>query len=515
MHSKHKVLISLLCASMLALSSCAGNSMPITESEPLYTLPPAFISYVPPIGDAALEYDKPATLYLPRHDGTRLAAVTSKVSFSPGRPSAESLLRALLSYPGDGVVSSIGGSVKLSMYGVSPVEVSRDVATVNLSGSALQLSRKALYNVCQAITNTITELPEISYVNVLVADKPVGIDVSNTLPMGTFSRSVGTDINAVYEQLFSNRVQPDEEASDKRLSANATLYFPIAKTGGMVSEVRTCSFSSMATADMVVSLLQELALGPQQDIDSPALPLLADLLTIAPTINHSEAAGGEIISLTFAHNLDGMLTGYGLTRAQSMASMCYTLCTFFPSVAGIKVQIGSSAIESITPADGSELEMTFDHGIQQRSNFATMLYDYCTLYFANSTFSKLTKTMRPIAYYQQHNPRTLLVELAKGPMSYDSVADLTAVMPSGKLQDSDILGLSISGNTLIANFSALFQDIGTDMTAEQERFLAYAIVNTLCADEQIKNVCIFVNNKQFDGFTGEIYWRGLFFPMLN
>ena len=88
-------------------------------------------------------------------------------------------------------------------------------------------------------------------------------------------------------------------------------------------------------------------------------------------------------------------------------------------------------------------------------------------------------------------------------------------MPSGKLQDSDILGLSISGNTLIANFSALFQDIGTDMTAEQERFLAYAIVNTLCADEQIKNVCIFVNNKQFDGFTGEIYWRGLFFPMLN
>lgn len=515
MRSKHLALLSLLLTACIMLCSCTNNGIPVTDSHPLYTLPPAFVSYVPPIGDAALEYTKTATLYLPRHDGTRYAATITKVPFSPTRPNAESLMLSLLNYPGDGLVSAIGGSVKLSLYGVSPVEVSNDVATVNLSASALQLSRKELYAVCQAITNTLTELPEISYVNLLVADKPVGIDTGNTLPMGTFSRNVSSDINAVYEQLYSNRVGPNDRASDKRLSTNVTLYFPLTGVQGIVSEVRSCSFTSLETSDMVVKLLRELGKGPAQDIQSPTLPLLADLLIDTPIISHSDIAGGELISLTFAHNLDDMLTGYGLTRAQSMASICYTLCTFFPNVAGIKVQIGSANVDSAVFAGETESSITFDNNIQTRSNFATALYDYMTLYLTNSTTGQLEQTLRPIPYYHKNNPRTLLVELAKGPKSCDSADNLAAVMPTNSISDSDILGLSISGNTLIINFASLFSGIGADMDVNQERLLAYAIVNTLCANEQTKNLCIFINNKQFDGFSGEIYWGGLFFPMLN
>ena len=103
-----------------------------------------------------------------------LTTVESEVSFSPTRSDAESLARALLAHAGDGNASPVGGSVRLSLYGVNPVEVSRNVATVNLAANALQLSRDALYLACQAIANTLTTLPEIEWVNFLVVDRPVG-----------------------------------------------------------------------------------------------------------------------------------------------------------------------------------------------------------------------------------------------------------------------------------------------------------------------------------------------------
>ena len=62
-----------------------------------------------------------------------------------------------------------------SLYGVNPVEVSRNVATDNLAANALQLSRDALVpglpGHCQ---HALTTMPEIEWVNFLVVDRPVG-----------------------------------------------------------------------------------------------------------------------------------------------------------------------------------------------------------------------------------------------------------------------------------------------------------------------------------------------------
>ena len=61
-----------------------------------------------------------------------------------------------------------------------------------------------------------------------------------------------------------------------------TLYFPVSGTDGVVSEVRSISFSDQVFSHMVVAILRELAQGPDEDIASPALPLLSDLLTAEP-----------------------------------------------------------------------------------------------------------------------------------------------------------------------------------------------------------------------------------------
>lgn len=506
-----KRLIFLLICLLFLLCGCTANGLPVTDSTPSVTLPPAEVSHAAPIGDAALEYTRSALLHLPSHDGISLTTIETGISFSLVRPEAETLVRALLSYTGSRDASSLGGNVKLSLYGANPVEVSRDVVTVNLSASALQLDREALYMVCQAIANTLTELEEIQYVNVLVVDKPVGLDIANTLPMGALTRSSERDLSAVYDQLLSRRASIVSAAAAP-FSANVALYFPLQNSEGLVCEARTISFENQRQPDMVTTILRELAAGPaDQAIASPQLPLLADLLTATPVVTENDAYGGKIISLDFAHNLDDMLEAYGITRRQCTASLCYTLSSFFPNVSGVSLSINGAPVDSLLLTE-EEAADPAPHAFS-RSDFSNLIYDYCTLYYADQETQKLASSERAISFFQCSNPRVLLCELARGPQPGDSRADLLPVMKEKGITDPTILGFALSNRTLLANFAPSFASTCEDLKPEEERLLVYALVNTLCANPRVQNVCFFQSGAQFDGFTGEIYWRGLFFPL--
>lgn len=494
-----------------SLCGCVSSSLPITDPNPSVTLPPAEVNYVAPIGDASLEYTKDATLYLPSRDGISLATVSTQISCSPVRPDAETLVRALLAHAGTKNALSLGGTTRLSLYGTSPVEVSRDTVTVNLSASALQLDRETLYLTCQAIANTLTQLDGIEFVNILVVDKPVGLDIGNTLPMGALKFNPAQDFGAVYSQLLSRRAD-DTASSAEPLSANVTLYFPLLHTDGMVSETRTMSFENQVFSDMVTAILRELAFGPyDQCVQSPPLPLLADLLTSTPTLLVSQKQGGNIISLDFAHNLEEMLDAYGISRRQSMASLCYTLTTFFPNVNGIRVSINGTPVDPLMLTEDTSENDASD--LLLRSSFSGLLYDYATLFYADAAHQTLLASSRPIPYHQRSNPRVLLMELSKGPLPQDSHPELLPVMEANAISDTTMLGFSLSENTILVNFSPAFAKLGTEMNSVEERLMAYSLVNTLCLNEQIKSVCFFMSGAQFDGFSGDIYWAGLFYPL--
>ncbi len=506
-----KRLLPLLFSLLFLLSGCAGTGLPITDLSPDVTLPPAEVTYAAPIGDAALEYTNTATLYLPSHDGLSLVDIETEVSFSLVRPAAETVTRTLIAQAGNREHSSLGGEVRLSLYGANPVEVSRNVATVNLSASALQLDRQSLYIACQAIANTLTAIDGIDYVNVLVVDKPVGLDIANTLPMGALKANAARDLSSVYEQLLSKRTSAGS-TEPSPLSANVALYFPLQNSDGLVCEARAISFQNQHLPDMVTSILRALAAGPSDSqIRSPNLPLLADLLTATPVLKDNPSSGGQIISLDFAHNLDDMLDAYGITRSQCAASLCYTLSSFFPNVSGISMTINGTPVDAILLTE--EEPAAEDSTVFLRSSFSSLIYDYCTLYFADAQTQKLAPSSRAIAYYQRTNPRILLCELAKGPQAGDSRPDLLPVMNDKAITDTTLLGFALSDRTLLVNFAPAFIDLGKDLTPEQERILAYSLVNSLCTNDRVRNICFFQSGAQFDGFTGEIYWRGLFHPM--
>ena len=142
-----------------------------------------------------------------------------------------------------------------------------------------------------------------------------------------------------------------------------------------------------------------------------------------------------------------------------------------------------------------------------------MLLDYCTLYLPHAETKDLVAVRRPVPYYHCRSPRLLLMELSSGPKPCDSRSDTVSATGDAHLADTDMLGFSLSGSTLLCNFAPSFSDIAKTLKQDQERTLAYALVNTLCANEPVRNVCFFQSGSQFDSLLGEIYWAGLFYPI--
>ncbi len=508
MRGRKKVLamLAVLCAA-LCLSSCVNSGIPVQE-ERSFALPDAQASFAAPIGDASLEYREPVVFYLPRHDGNRLISVTDTIAMSEGRMTAESVVRTLLDQSGSSVASPLGGDVKLTLYGANPVEVSGNVATVNLSASALQMDRQTLFLVGHAITNTLTEMETIQYVNTLVMDKKLALDLGATVPVGAMTRSMGEDIGALYEQQLGRRVLAAENAADKRMTETVTLYFPLSAVNGVMAEARNITFLSMEPSDMVVTLLEQLSVGAAVVKGSPAMPMLAGYLTDAPKLSQPSSIGGTLITLNFSNLFDEMLQQAGVSRASMLAAICYTLTTFIPNVAGVEVYISGERVDHVML--GSISGILFDNGVQRRADYAALLMDSSTLYFADAAGQKLTTVKRPVPFYQTSSPRALLNELFKGASAADSVQGARCMIPAGMLKDSDIIGISLDGDTLLVNFSNTFLEVGKGMTAGEDRLLAYSLVNTLLNAVHAKRVAFFAGGNPIEGFSDEIYWKGWF-----
>ena len=76
--------------------------------------------------------------------------------------------------------------------------------------------------------------------------------------------------------------------------------------------------------------------------------------------------------------------------------------------------------------------------------------------------------------------------------------DVQSLLPAGMLKDSDIIGISLDGDTLLVNFSNTFIEAGEGLTEGEDRLLAYSLVNTLLHAANAKRVAFFVGGSQID-----------------
>lgn len=490
-----RLLCLLLCLMLLTGCTSAPSAAP-QAAEPAPELPVHQQPYEAPIGDAGLQHEAIAALYLPSLDGQRLLAFYETLSLDRSQHPAETIVRALLSHEGNSRVQSLGGHVTLALHGSNPVEVSGSVATVNLTPSALQLTPEELYTVCLALTATLCETDGITHVNVLVAGQPVAMDVMGCLPLGTLTAQIGQELPVLWEQFDARRSPVGVDPSLTPLTAAATLYFPLESGRGFIPQPRRISFTGQRPAQLAEGLIKALSAGADGLSGASDMPDLAAMLRKAPEVVTLDS-GAQRLILSFPADFTSRISDAGADPACCIAAMVTTLTTFIPSLQQVCILTGDGALTSVyTPALGSLL---FPGGLHTRQDYISWLMDQATLYVLDD--GRLAAHQAALPGRSAASPRQLLLTLA-------AVDGDRAVLPAG-LTDADILGLSVEDNTLLIHLSARYAEC-IRLSSLDQRMMAYAVVGTMCEHLQVKRVRFFFGSEETASLGSELLWSGEF-----
>ena len=477
-----------LCA--VLLTGCTQKTTILPSS----ALPAKASPFTAPIGDAELQREAIVPLHLPSRDGQTLLTFYETMKLPRDRHPAEEILIALLAHQGNSRVQPLGGQVTLALSGANPVEISGGVCTVNLSASALQLSMQELYSAALAITATLCELDDVSYVNLLIAGTPIAMDVSGNLPLGLLNAASGAELPVQWEQFSARRTPVGELPAHTPLTATAALYFPLADGSGVVAEPRRISFPGQHPQQQVVSLIAALSAGSQLLEGTADLPDLSALMLFTPEVTDLES-GGRRATLHFTADIKERLTAANCDPAAVFAAISTTLTTFVPSLQQVCILVGDGALTSLYSDQlGS---MLFPGGLMNRSAFAHALMGQSTVYIP-ADFG-LEPRMLSLPYRSTASPRALLLAMA---------APSVGALPAG-LTDADILGLSVQDGTLLVNFSTRYAE-GITASGCNQRLTAYGIVNTLCEMMNVRRVRFFFGGAIIESLGSDLCWDGEF-----
>lgn len=489
---KLKRIVCILCC-MLLLTGCTA---PQVSPAPALSLPAAPEIANAPLGDAGLVHEDVVALYLPSQDGQQLLTIYEPVELSHSQHPAQAILRTLLAHPGSESVRPIGGSVSLSLAGTDPVETAGGVCTVNLTPSALQLTAQDLYTAVLAIAATLCELDDIDHVNVLIAGQAVAMDVSGYLPLGSISAPTAQELPVLWKQFDARRVPVGERPSAAPLTAAASLYFPLADGSGIIPETRRMTFAGQHPQQLVMGLMGALADGAQLLADAARFPDFNALSLSAPEISVLDS-GGKRVTLHFVPDIRSRISELGTDPACCFAALVNTLTTFVPGLQQVCILLGDGALTSVYNAyQGSLL---FPGALHQRQDYAGYLKAQSTVYTAAG--GRLTARSQSMPYRAVRDPRSLLLALG-------ALAGPDAVLAPG-LTDADILGLSLSGDSLLINLSDRYAGAIRESGMDQ-RMMAYSIVNTMCRNLPVRRVQLCFGGRSVDSLGSDLVWSGEF-----
>ncbi|MBO4298397.1 MAG: GerMN domain-containing protein, partial [Clostridia bacterium] len=137
-------------------------------------------------------------------------------------------------------------------------------------------------------------------------------------------------------------------------------------------------------------------------------------------------------------------------------------------------------------------EVAVEGGVLTRDLFERTMGQLATIYMTSSDGS-LRRLGRAMAAEDAVSPRMVLEKLFADPAAWDE--GVVRVIPDG-LSVDDLLGVRVADGLATLNFSAAFYAGCQRLTAQQERNLVYALVNTLTERGDVTAVRF-----QFEGET--------------
>ncbi len=426
-----------------------------------------------------------AALYFLDEQGERLLPVTREIAVPGGELPAQAALRALLGGPLEGEAAWWPelGNVQAEAW----LELSGGIATVNLPGRARALTPQMLYALRLAIAATLTELPDVSYVNVLVGGREEGVDLGATLPAGTLSRVTDPDVASQYRRA-------SELAQDGGCTRLATLFFPAPGGAFVLPSVRGVQLASTSAIDVLYTLLTELGRSDAQAMENVPAPM--DYIVEMPEIVRAQDGATRAIELRFSQELLGALEAAGLSRDAYMAMLTDTLMGFVPGVDGLQVEIGG---ERVTAPEGGE---PFAQGLAARGDYLSWTGAPATLYAPGAREGTLKSVRAVLPQASQRSPRARLAGLM-------ALEGAQRALPQG-VTEADVLAVYVRGDNAAVDLSPAFAQALSALTPQQERAAVYAMVNTLTEDDGIREATFFFGGEQVEALAGGLEMRGSF-----
>ena len=295
----------LACLLGLSLLSGCGNQR-TADIRAAATLPPAVSLYAAPDGDEIRTEAREYTLYLPVSGELHLTTRPIWVEAGSLTETAEALIQGQLEAQNEILGLTSGGGRPLTLYDDRPAEISGGICTVNLGASALQLSTAELYRTCVGLATTLCSLDEINFVNVLVADQSVGMDITGNLAMGSLTGHPDENLPVLWEQMEAKRTPLGEDLSRTPLNALATLYYPLEENRGIGCETRVLNFEGQTPQQLASGLMNEMERMLRENRTGGDALSLNSLLIHDPLTSELED-GGRLITLSLAGNAEELL----------------------------------------------------------------------------------------------------------------------------------------------------------------------------------------------------------------
>ena len=499
-----RCLLFLLCLiQVFLLTSCAQETskVPGEVSMPEITSP-----YAAPEDMSGMEKEEQLSFYLPSslptQNTSRLLASHSTVSFPYGEDPSQRVIQTLFSLPADENHLRLGEG-RLHLMSRSPVEVSGTVCTVNLESGALNLDSRELYTSALSIASTLGAYNGVRTVNLLIQDRAIGMDLAENLPMGSVSPVSGMNAGMLYDQLMAQATPLGADPARTMLSGTATLYFPLNGQEGLVPEVQTLTFYGQSPQQLAMGLLDALSMGARSLPDAASMPDLTDLLSDSIEVTEL-AGGGRLITLRFLSELENRFGLAGLDPASAVGAIVMTLTSYIPSVGAVRIFSGSTLMTSVRSEEMGVL--TFQDGLQRRRQWAPLVRQSATIYLARD--GRLCEATRYVSATEVTDLPRLTSLLSKGPTVLEASEGIERTLPAG-LDETDILGMSISGDTLLVNLSPRF-GWSIQQSSDREMLLCYSLVLTYCEAHHLHRIRFFVDGQMQEDLGGEINWGGEF-----
>lgn len=437
-----------------------------------------------PIGDSRADRVRSVVIYHPDAIGLNLVTDVREVTYGSDLTLEEAVVEAVL----DELGADADDIQLLSL------EVSQRVATVNLSIDARMLDPEQLHSLRAALVNSLLELSDMDYVNVLINDREECII---QLPTGTLNR-FGTELDAEWTQAASEQARFDSDESAV-LERYMTLYFGAAGGEYILPEVRSARIEG---DDYLGAVVEQLLRGPDDTLTySRLMPSDSEYLRRTPAIVVSDD-GNRIAVLSFNGKIMEYFERNGISTALAMGALTRSICGFVPEVDGVLCDINGITLTELTDING-EVVYAFDDGIMRRSDFDSLVGEVARVYYPSGEPAVLKPYDIAVSRYDVDNPRALLKLLMEAPED----GGARRAMPQG-VTDADVLGVRVDSDQVLINLSGAFYQACQGMSADEARALVYSIVNTMCELPGIKSVRFYFDGERVDYLAGAICLRG-------